>query len=323
MSQRIIPSGTVGATSTSSGRLAGVAVRDAVLPDIGETLELVRADVLPCRPRPEAADVAAALAMTVTGLARADAIAQRSVVAVEDERLVGTASWLERRNDGERFLLWLHGRERPEVVAALLAAAVEGASSAVRAFTAPTPVQPVPAGLPVRHRSVTHAELLASGFLGHHRWLVLEGAPPSAATRIADVRALAPGGLWQLSVTAADQPVAEMRVQLNRDGIGEVQWIAVAAGCRGRGLGRRLLAQGLRLLGDAGARTVFLAVDADSATREPALRLYRSAGFRLVDHLWSYRLEAGAWRRTAPATWAGTAASDRATWLGRKDSNLR
>jgi GNAT superfamily N-acetyltransferase len=288
MSHHMTPSG---ATSASSRRLTRVSVRDLLLPDVGEVLELVTADSLPCRPRPGAADVEAALAMTVTGLARGDAIAQRSVVAVEGERLAGTASWLERRCDGERFLLWLHGHERPEVVAALLDAATEGASSAVRAFTVPTPVQPFPAGLPVWHRPGTHAELLAGGFVGHHRWLLLEGTPPSAATRIADVRELLPDRLWHLSVTASDQPVAEMRVQLDRDQIGEVQWIAVAPACRGRGLGRRLLAQGLRFLAEQGARRVFLAVDADSSSRQSALHLYRSAGFQVVDHLWSYRQE--------------------------------
>ena len=143
------------------------------------------------------------------------------MVAVADERIAGTASWLERRSDGERFLLWLHGHERPEALAALVAAAIRGTSSVVSAFTLTTPLQPIPTGLPIRHRPVTHVELVAAGFVGRERCCCSRAEPPSAAQRDADVRTLLPDRQWLLSVTAADERVAEMWVQLDPDGIGE------------------------------------------------------------------------------------------------------
>ena len=60
---------------------------------------------------------------------------------------------------------------------------------------------------------------------------------------------------------------------------------------RGRGLGRRLLAQALATLAEHGARSAMLFVDHDDPAnrdRRPAIALYESMGFQVVDHLFSY-----------------------------------
>jgi ribosomal-protein-alanine N-acetyltransferase len=59
----------------------------------------------------------------------------------------------------------------------------------------------------------------------------------------------------------------------------EILSVAVAARWRGRGLARRLLDLHLRRLAGLGTRSVFLEVEEGN---EPALRLYRRAGFRQV-----------------------------------------
>lgn len=63
--------------------------------------------------------------------------------------------------------------------------------------------------------------------------------------------------------------------------VGEIYVIGVAPGNQGSGLGAALLAAGCNHLADEGATTVVLYVDADN---DPALRLYRSAGFTEDHH---------------------------------------
>ena len=59
----------------------------------------------------------------------------------------------------------------------------------------------------------------------------------------------------------------------------EILTIAVDSAERGRGIGRALLAENLRQAANAGARAMFLEVDAENA---PALALYRRHGFSEV-----------------------------------------
>ncbi|MDR7233338.1 ribosomal protein S18-alanine N-acetyltransferase [Agrococcus sp. BE272] len=60
---------------------------------------------------------------------------------------------------------------------------------------------------------------------------------------------------------------------------GDVQTIAVAAGARGRGIGRALLAELLAEAGRRGVRELFLEVRADNPV---ARGLYESVGFREI-----------------------------------------
>ena len=68
----------------------------------------------------------------------------------------------------------------------------------------------------------------------------------------------------------------------------EILSVAVAAGWRGRGLSRRLLDLHLRRLAGLGTRAVFLEVEEGN---QPALRLYRRAGFRQVGRREGYYQE--------------------------------
>jgi [ribosomal protein S18]-alanine N-acetyltransferase len=70
----------------------------------------------------------------------------------------------------------------------------------------------------------------------------------------------------------------------------EILSVAVAGRQRGRGLARQLLNLHLRRLAGLGARTVFLEVD---EYNDPALRLYRRAGFREVSRRPNYYSGAG------------------------------
>jgi [ribosomal protein S18]-alanine N-acetyltransferase len=65
----------------------------------------------------------------------------------------------------------------------------------------------------------------------------------------------------------------------------EILSVAVAARQRSRGLARQLLHLHLRRLAGLGARAVFLEVDEHN---DPALRLYRRAGFREVSRRPNY-----------------------------------
>ena len=55
----------------------------------------------------------------------------------------------------------------------------------------------------------------------------------------------------------------------------EILTFGVAPACRGAGLGRALLQEAVRLLREAGAKRLFLEVEAGN---EPALKLYRAFG---------------------------------------------
>jgi ribosomal-protein-alanine N-acetyltransferase len=76
----------------------------------------------------------------------------------------------------------------------------------------------------------------------------------------------------------------------------EILTIAVSDKQRGHGAGRALLDLHLRRLAGMGARAVFLEVEEGN---EPALRLYRRAGFRQVGQRPNYYPQAGG--RTAAA----------------------
>jgi ribosomal-protein-alanine N-acetyltransferase len=68
----------------------------------------------------------------------------------------------------------------------------------------------------------------------------------------------------------------------------EILSVAVAPRSRSRGLARRLLDLHLRRLAGLGTRSVFLEVEEGN---EPALRLYRRAGFRQVGRREGYYQE--------------------------------
>jgi ribosomal protein S18 acetylase RimI-like enzyme len=74
-------------------------------------------------------------------------------------------------------------------------------------------------------------------------------------------------------------------------GLGVLWWLEVEPEHRRRGYGRQLLRAARQVLVEAEATETILFVDHDDPVerdRRPALELYLSEGFTVVDHLWSY-----------------------------------
>jgi ribosomal protein S18 acetylase RimI-like enzyme len=198
-----------------------------------------------------------------------------------------------RRANGWRYLLWLHAREDPPVVEALLGSFLQGVrpADAVYAFWFSTELCVGLDGLPRHARPTTHDALVAAGFTGTDRFAYLrahEPSPPPAAP----FRRRGHGGDFHIEIGPEDAPVAAAEVSLPAPGVGTVWWLEVEKAHRRRGTGRQLLRAARSLLAEAGATETILLVDHDDPAerdRRPALALYRSEGFSVVDHLWSYR----------------------------------
>src|SRR5690606_15384205 len=66
------------------------------------------------------------------------------------------------------------------------------------------------------------------------------------------------------------------------DNRSQLRWMLVDAGCRGQGLGRRLLEDCINFAAATGYDSIYLWT---VHTLEPAARLYRAAGFELTEEL--------------------------------------
>ena len=219
----------------------------------------------------------------------------RTIVVTAGKTVLGAASSAIHREEGTAYILWLHARENPLVVADLLdeLVRIRGSQPVMRAFWIATPLSLGMEGLPAQHRPVTHAALVRRGFSARDEWLYLVGDTVSEAADVARVHAVGDNE-WKLAVhDNAGAILGEATAELGQDGVGIVWWLEVKPQYRGQSYGRALLLQAMKLLGAAGADRMILYVDHDdpsSRDRRPAIRLYESAGFRTVDHLWSYEL---------------------------------
>jgi mycothiol synthase len=111
--------------------------------------------------------------------------------------------------------------------------------------------------------------------------------------------------LWLLAwdgSEVAGQVWAIARDEGGGDRVGFVEDLSVRKAWRGRGLGRALLAETFRVLGDRGCPTARLFVDAQNATG--ALGVYERAGMRMERHIEAYarRLESAAGPVVAPSS---------------------
>ena len=88
---------------------------------------------------------------------------------------------------------------------------------------------------------------------------------------------LAGGGRILFAVDAADRVLGTVALMPAGDGTWELTKMAVAPEARGRGIGRLLMEEALRLYATFGARELFLE---SSSKLAPALALYESVGFR-------------------------------------------
>ena len=131
-----------------------------------------------------------------------------------------------------------------------------------------------------------HAEVKFLSFHRHGDALVF----PSLGTRggchdlMAAIRYrpnFCPQATWL--VAGPDGCVGTIQGLLDENGYGGIQNLGVVPECRGLGLGRALLMQALVGFASVGVPRAFLEV---TATNDPAVRLYRAAGFRAYKTLY-------------------------------------
>jgi len=276
--------------------------------DLPAILSLVASDQLPAQPDCTQTDLLRAQAAqgTIDRVWWDTLVTVQTIVAICGKEVVGAASYGQQETvptgpipaDGSGCILWLHARENPAVVDALLTA-IEHALEAcprIYAFWFATPLTLGLEGLPVSYRSITHQALLTHGFVGHDDWLYMVGPVISQAERIAEVETREYG--WLLSVQEQGEQIAEADIGLEKDHVGHLRWLWVHENWRGHGLGTKLFLQASAHLYAAGARSMVLYVDHDDPVerdRSSAIHLYQRHGFTIVDHLWSY------WRGIPPA----------------------
>jgi ribosomal protein S18 acetylase RimI-like enzyme len=271
--------------------------------DLPAILELINADQLPGQP----ACGRHALDMALRGESVVDAGWWRelshvqAIVARRGGKVVGAASYAVAPADRSGWLLWLHAGENRPIVELLVDHALGelAGSSHQYAFWIASSLSLGLEALPVDQRPVTHEVLQARGLVGRDSWryLVLPvdrapvGGPPDDVAQA--IPASGPGEIpaWRLLVGDRDEPAAAADIALGADGCGVLWWIDVEPAQRGRGIGRRLLRQAVRLLVQRGARTVAACVAHDDPKErdpQPILRLLGSTGFQEVDRLWSF-----------------------------------
>jgi ribosomal protein S18 acetylase RimI-like enzyme len=262
--------------------------------DVGPLCDLVDADRLPGQPACTPAMVTATLAgrSTLDAWWWQELATMRVVVAEGSGGEVTGAGALGRRASGLRHLLWLHAREDRRVLDSLLQALLRGIrlTDPVFAFWASTELSVGLEGLPRNSRPHTHEALLARGFTGVDRWLYLRAAGPGPP---ADVEFRQRGyGELRVEITLGEEVVAAAELGLPAPGLGVLWWLEVDPKHRRRGFGRQVLRAARQTLAEAGATESILFVDHDDPVardRGPALCLYLSEGYEVIDHLWSYQ----------------------------------
>jgi ribosomal protein S18 acetylase RimI-like enzyme len=222
-------------------------------------------------------------------------LATMRTIGVEgpDGSLIGAGA-LGRRRSGDRYLLWLHAQETPELVEAVLWPLLRGVrrGDPIFAFWSATELSVGLEGLPRERRPATHEALLGRGFTGEDRWLYLTAPAAGGAAPEMPFRRRGHGSEVRVELEVEGRPVGGAELGLPAPGLGVVWWLEIEPEHRRRGLGRDLLRAARAVLAEEGVNDVVLFVDHDdpkARDRRPALELYLAEGFTVVDHLWSYR----------------------------------
>ncbi|MGW0802401.1 DUF5994 family protein [Nonomuraea sp. NPDC002799] len=254
-------------------------------------LALADADRLPGQP----ACTPGMLDDAVAGTSRHDPAAwdglerpRTDVLVDPDGQIAGAVSYTTHLDGRTGQILWLHGREVPDVVEALVSHALGklGGRDPVHAFTAARGLGL--AALPTSRRPVTEKVLEHAGFSGRTSWRYLH----RAASRDLDAEAsplvevtpsTAPPGWWLKARDGDDS--AEVVVQQPVDDLGVLWWFGTDAGHADERLERALLRAADALLAEHGVSETILYAAGDS---EPVWDLFDAAGFTEIDLLASY-----------------------------------
>jgi ribosomal protein S18 acetylase RimI-like enzyme len=266
-------------------------------------LDVIAADRLPGQPECTAAMLAEARAgrSPVDTAWWEDLKKIRVDIATDAEGQVrGAVSFAVRPRDKTGFVLWLHAHEDPAVTDALLDHALAGLADCpiIEGFAFATALGLGVEALPVHHRPITHAALLARGFEAADLWRYMRRPLPAwELPRCAfDLRPDQDKKGRVLEIVEDGKVLGEATVGEPVSGIAPLWWITVDPEARGRGLGLKLLGSALAELTRWGAEEVILFVDDDAPADDPersrsaANAMYDRAGFIEVDRLYSYKL---------------------------------
>ncbi len=262
--------------------------------DVGPLCALVDADRLPGQPpcTPEMVATVLAGRSTIDGWSW-EQLATMRVLAAEGPtgELLGAGA-TGRRRSGERYLLWLHAREDRRTLDLLLAGLLRGAkrTDPFYGFAFPTELTVALEGLPRLARPVTHDALAAKGFAGEESWLYLRATEAGPAPQ-SEFRQRGQGPDLMIELLSEGEVVGSAELGQPVPGLGLLWWLEVDPAHQRKGHGRQLLRVARHALCEAGALETILFVDHDARKRRdwrPALALYLSEGFEVVDRLWCY-----------------------------------
>ncbi|MEU1408320.1 GNAT family N-acetyltransferase [Streptomyces sp. NPDC005728] len=265
-------------------RTSELTARPMTRADTSAVLELIDADQLPGR-----SPAGETLTSIGTGLHQVSTL----VVCDQHGRVVGAVRHGLRATDAAGLIVWLHGHEESEAVAALIALSrARLGSRPMYACTGPATATGIP-GLPVRHRKATAQALTAAGFTpSRAQWYFLRDLsvpPPTPEYPLAEITTVGDPLGWQLEVTDAGGhhiATAILRAPTPDTADMAVLWqLTVRTEHRRRGIGTHLLGQCLHLAHVHGAPRLTADVPGSDV---PAARLLAKAGFLPVDALTVY-----------------------------------
>ncbi|MHB9031959.1 MAG: GNAT family N-acetyltransferase [Anaerolineae bacterium] len=181
-------------------------------------------------------------------------------------------------------------RERTAAIWESLGWFIERRSYLMRYDKPETPDSLLPAGYELRQLQAYDQDLASFSDLINLNFARLAGHVDSDPQRIASFLTdpyYLPGGI--LVLCCGNQPIGTLGLSHdeNEAGVGGIEMLSLHPDYRGRGLGRALLAEGIRRIRAAGYPVVDLSVNAENDT---AVRLYTSSGFMSKQVLLCYRL---------------------------------
>jgi Acetyltransferase (GNAT) family len=281
----------------------GLVVRDYQSEDTTAVCTLIEADRLPGQPPCTAENLASSaqepMLVPVADWMPLPAGPHISVATDDNGRLNGVVAYLAWIDADIGAICWLHAREDPATLHALLAHTLGALTSCklVEAVIGSPSGTPGPTGLPRARRTATHTALVQVGFTGRHQGSYLHrtlpAEPPVVPVKklVADIFPYDSPPGHRLVLREAGEPVAEALVSLGSDHTAVIRWIETVPTHQRRNLACELLGQALALLTEHGAHHVIATVDhpAPATWRShPVLRLFHSCGFTQVDTLWFY-----------------------------------